>query len=90
MEANKRSEADYTHRRLPLHIALQHDDIGASVRLLTSTLYPAAIFVGDPVTELLPMMEQAILNVVNNGSIENKCGCSGRAFTSQSYLFGAY
>jgi hypothetical protein len=41
MEANKRyisSEADYTHRRLPLHIALQHDDIGASVRLLASTL----------------------------------------------------
>jgi hypothetical protein len=54
-----------------LHIVLQHDDIGASVRRLASTSYPAAIFIGDPVTELVPMMEQAILNVANNGSIEN-------------------
>jgi hypothetical protein len=34
-------------------------------------IYPVAIFIGDPVKECLPMMEQAILNVANNGSIEN-------------------
>ena len=64
-----------TNGRLPLHIALQHG-LGASVRLLASK-YPAAMYIADPFTGLLPI-EQAILNVAQKrrkkrkeGSIEN-------------------
>ena len=53
---------------LPLHAALQHG-LGASVRLLASK-HPAAMEIADPVSGLFPI-EQAILNVGNNGSMEN-------------------
>jgi hypothetical protein len=57
-----------TNGRLPLHCALQHG-LGASVRLLASK-YPAAMYIADPFTGLLPI-EQAILNVAKNGSTVN-------------------
>ena len=58
-------QQEYTDGRLPLHIALQ-SNLGASVRLLAAA-YPAAMFIAiDPVTGLLPI-EQALLNVGNDG-----------------------
>jgi hypothetical protein len=53
---------------LPLHIALQ-SNLGASVRLLASA-YPVAMYIADPFNGLLPI-EQALLNAVNDGSLDN-------------------
>jgi ankyrin repeat protein len=57
-----------TNGRFPLHIALQRG-LGASVRLLASK-HRAAMHITDPVTERLPI-EQALLNVGKNDSLEN-------------------
>ena len=54
--------------RFPLHIALQHG-LDASVRLLASK-HQAAMPITDPVTGRLPI-EQALLNVDENDSLEN-------------------
>jgi hypothetical protein len=54
--------------RLPLHVAL-HSGHGASVRIVTDA-YPVAMSVPDPVSGLLPI-EQALLNVADDGSLEN-------------------
>ena len=54
--------------RFPLHIALQRG-LGASVRLLASK-HRAAMHITDPVTGRLPI-EQALLNVGKNDSLEN-------------------
>ena len=55
--------------RVPLHVALLHSGHGASVRIVTDA-YPAAMSIPDPVTGLLPI-EQALLNVGDDGSLEN-------------------
>lgn len=54
--------------RLPLHVAL-HSGHGASVRIVTDA-HPVAMSVPDPVSGLLPI-EQALLNVADDGSLEN-------------------
>ena len=61
-------QQEYTAGQLPLHIALQHG-LGASVRAVAAA-HPAAMFVVDPVSGLLPI-EQAVLNVGKDGSLEN-------------------
>jgi hypothetical protein len=54
--------------RLPLHVVL-HSGHGASVRIVTDA-HPVAMSVPDPVSRLLPI-EQALLNVADDGSLEN-------------------
>jgi hypothetical protein len=57
-----------TDGHMPLHITLQHG-LGASVRLFAYK-YPVAMYIADPIDGLSPI-EQAILNVAKNESIEN-------------------
>jgi hypothetical protein len=57
-----------TNGHMPLHITLQHG-LSASVRLFASK-HPVAMYIANPIDGLL-LIEQAILNVAKNESIEN-------------------
>jgi ankyrin repeat protein len=72
-----------TNGRFPLHIALQHG-LGASVRLLASK-HRAAMHITDPVTERLPI-EQALLNVGKNDSLENADAVDALLRANPSFL----
>ena len=76
-------QQEYTAGQLPLHIALQHG-LGASVRPVAAA-HPAAMFVADPVSGLLPI-QQAALNVGKDGSFENVDAVNALLRANPSFL----